>query len=80
MEAILTSPKEKALTNFFKPTSQKQKEPEKVTWRIINNSLLIGKYQESRSVTGKENEQRQKIAAFDFVCNAVGPGRFVSQC
>jgi bifunctional polynucleotide phosphatase/kinase len=58
--------------NFFKPASQKQKEPEKVTWRIINNSLLIGKYQESQPVAKTENGQRQKIAAFDFVCNA-GP-------
>jgi len=67
MEALLTSPKEKAVANFFKPASQKQKDPEKVTWRIINDSLLIGKYHESQPVARKENGQRQKIAAFDFV-------------
>jgi len=58
------------VTNFFKPASQKQKEPEKITWRNINNSLLIGKYQASQPVARNEDGQRQKIAAFDFVCDA----------
>jgi len=65
------------VTNFFTPASQKQNEPEKVTWRIINDSLLIGKYQRSQPVTRKENGQRQKIAAFDFVCNATAMVGFV---
>lgn len=81
---VIDLTEEKAVTNFFKPASQKQKDPEKVTWRIINDGLLIGKYQGSQLVARKENEHRQRIAGFDFVCNAgswppatIGPGQIL---
>jgi bifunctional polynucleotide phosphatase/kinase len=56
----------KAVANFFTPASKK--EPEKMSWRIVNNSLLIGRYiastaaQSATCIKGK-----QEIAAFDFV-------------
>jgi len=57
---------EKAVSNFFKPASQK--EPDKVSWRIVNNSLLIGKYHVPLEVVKLEsNDDKRKIAAFDFV-------------
>ncbi|KAF2256368.1 PNK3P-domain-containing protein [Trematosphaeria pertusa] len=55
----------KAVANFFTPLSKK--EPEKMTWRVLNDSLLIGRYgaapctQSAKVIKGK-----QKIAAFDF--------------
>lgn len=55
----------KAVADFFTPLSKK--EPEKMAWRIVKDSLLIGKYGLS-SVTGKVPQQKRRIAAFDFVC------------
>lgn len=63
---------EAAVANFFKPTSEKEKEPEKVSWKIIDDSLLIGKYQLSEA--RKDVTQRlgkRKVAAFDFVSDAI---------
>lgn len=62
---ILTCITEDAVASFFTPLSRK--EPEKTTWRIVNNSLLIGRYR-----TGDDNGERpplkrRRIAAFDFV-------------
>lgn len=54
-----------AIANFFTPASQKK--PEKITWRIVNNSLIVGKY--VTETAGKQrNDQgvKRKIAAFDF--------------
>jgi hypothetical protein len=61
---VLTSDIEKAVVNFFKPASQK--EPEKVTWRVVDETLLIGKYRPSEE-TPKNLEGKRRIAAFDFV-------------
>ncbi|KAL9108652.1 MAG: hypothetical protein Q9227_006598 [Pyrenula ochraceoflavens] len=54
-----------ALNNFFKPASEK--EPDKLQWRIVGKSLIVGNY------TVKENETSKrwltnpaKIAAFDL--------------
>ena len=49
------------------PTSQK--EPDHITWRIINNTLLSGKHRpKSENPLNSENRpERRKIAAFDFV-------------
>jgi len=53
----------KAVANFFTPLSKK--EPEKMTWRIVNNSLLTGRY--SASTAQPASQGKRKIAAFDFV-------------
>ncbi|OAL48864.1 PNK3P-domain-containing protein [Pyrenochaeta sp. DS3sAY3a] len=53
----------KAVANFFTPLSKK--EPEKMTWRIVKDTLLVGKYGPS-SATGKVAQQKRRIAAFDF--------------
>lgn len=58
---------EKAVSNFFKPASQK--EPDKITWRVVNDSLLVGKYNASSVESKYASAQKTKIAAFDFVTN-----------
>jgi bifunctional polynucleotide phosphatase/kinase len=56
----------KAIANFFTPASKK--EPEKMSWRIVNNSLLIGRYGVSAAAKSTTSiKSKQKIAAFDFV-------------
>ena len=59
---------DKAIANFFTPLSQKK--PEQITWRIVNHSLLVGKYSPEESsgqhITG--NVRKRRIAAFDLVC------------
>ncbi|KAF2872513.1 polynucleotide kinase 3 phosphatase-domain-containing protein [Massariosphaeria phaeospora] len=52
----------KAVANFFTPASKK--EPEKMAWRVVNETLLIGRYgalQTAKAIKGK-----RKVAAFDF--------------
>ncbi|KAF2742545.1 DNA kinase/phosphatase Pnk1 [Sporormia fimetaria CBS 119925] len=57
-QSALTS---KSVANFFTPVSQK--EPEKMNWRIVNDTLLAGRYGAAQAARpGK----RRKIAAFDF--------------
>lgn len=57
---------EQAVADFFAPASQKK--PEKITWRILNNSLIIGKYAtEHADKQRNEHGVKRKIAAFDFV-------------
>lgn len=51
-----------AVANFFKPASQK--DPEKVTWKVIENTLLYGKYDKADSFAA---DRPRKVAAFDFV-------------
>ena len=53
----------KAVANFFTPLSKK--EPEKMSWRIVNNSLLVGRYAASTAYSVAKGQT--KIAAFDFV-------------
>ncbi|KAL6251359.1 DNA kinase/phosphatase Pnk1 [Rhinocladiella similis] len=53
----------KAVASFFKPTSQK--EPEKLIWRIVNNSLIVGRYDEPK-VSPQTRILPVKIAAFDL--------------
>jgi bifunctional polynucleotide phosphatase/kinase len=57
----------KAVANFFTPLSKK--EPEKMTWRIVKDSLLIGRYAASNVPSAAKG--RTKIAAFDFVRSSV---------
>lgn len=51
----------KTVSNFFKPISQK--EPEKITFQTLNESLFIARCRDATSV---KREKPIKIAAFDF--------------
>ncbi|EHA19207.1 hypothetical protein ASPNIDRAFT_122702 [Aspergillus niger ATCC 1015] len=53
---------QKAVSSFFTPTSQKK--PEQITWRIVNNSAVIGKYTSDSS--HKNSTEKPRIAAFDL--------------
>lgn len=52
----------KSAANFFTPLSQKKPDP--LTWRIVNNTLIVGRYagQKQEPSTAK----KRKIAAFDL--------------
>ncbi|KAF2704765.1 PNK3P-domain-containing protein [Pleomassaria siparia CBS 279.74] len=52
----------KAVANFFTPASKR--EPDKMAWRIVSNSLLIGRY--ATSAAAQPVKGKRKIAAFDF--------------
>ncbi|KAI9733233.1 MAG: hypothetical protein M1834_003317 [Cirrosporium novae-zelandiae] len=55
----------KAVANFFTPVSKK--EPEPVAWRIVDQSLLVGKYTpKNTSIITNLPKKRRKIAAFDL--------------
>ena len=57
---------EKTVANFFKPASQKQ--PDKVTWRVRDDTLIIGRYQPSDAkMPSLDAVQKHKIALFDLV-------------
>lgn len=58
------------MASFFKPTSQK--EPEKITWRIVDQSLIIGKH-EDPSAPRKPLERPVKVAAFDLDDTVIMP-------
>ncbi|KAL1968857.1 hypothetical protein VTN77DRAFT_1218 [Rasamsonia byssochlamydoides] len=51
-----------AVASFFTPASQKK--PEKVTWRIVNNSLVVGKYSPDNQQS--QGGRKRKVAAFDL--------------
>ncbi|KAF1991288.1 DNA kinase/phosphatase Pnk1 [Aulographum hederae CBS 113979] len=55
----------KAVANFFTPVSKKA--PEKISWRVVKDSLLIGKYDDPKdgSASGPTSS-KTKVAAFDF--------------
>ncbi|QKX56269.1 uncharacterized protein TRUGW13939_03370 [Talaromyces rugulosus] len=54
-----------SVASFFTPTSQKK--PEKVSWRIVNKSLIVGKYASDPSASEKlDSTRRRRVAAFDF--------------
>lgn len=50
-----------AVANFFKPASQK--EPEKVAFHVVHDTLLVGRYDTPNLAA---REKPVKIAAFDF--------------
>ncbi|KKZ64652.1 hypothetical protein EMCG_09434 [[Emmonsia] crescens] len=54
----------KAVANFFTPLSQKK--PEQVTWRIVNNSCIIGKYHQEQALEAIKSGLKRRIAAFDL--------------
>ncbi|KAI9373296.1 polynucleotide kinase 3 phosphatase-domain-containing protein [Aspergillus egyptiacus] len=53
----------KISTSFFTPASKKKGGP--VTWRIVDNSLIVGKYTVSDR-DQKRSTGKPKVAAFDF--------------
>lgn len=67
---MLTCITGKAVTSFFKPASQR--EPEKITWRIVNQSLIVGKYTDSKTPSQKL-QIPVKVAAFDLDDTIIAP-------
>ena len=61
---FLTSSIDTTVASFFTPTSKK--EPEKVSWKTVNQTLLVGRYGE----LAREGKRPRKIAGFDFVSHA----------
>ena len=60
----------KAVASFFKPASKK--EPEQITWRTVDQSLIIGKYSIPKQSLLTASQPR-KIAAFDFDDTLISP-------
>lgn len=60
----------KSVASFFKPASQK--EPDKITWRTVNQSLVIGRYQDPSTAPAMITEP-VKIAAFDLDDTVITP-------
>ena len=58
------------MASFFKPASQK--EPEKLSWRIVENSLVIGRY-DPQIMPPQALKHPVKIAAFDLDDTVVSP-------
>ncbi|KAK3706743.1 DNA kinase/phosphatase Pnk1 [Vermiconidia calcicola] len=58
---LATTTTNKAVSNFFKPASQK--EPEKVTFQVLHESLLVARYENAKTAP---RPKPVKIAAFDF--------------
>ena len=63
----MSSGAEKAVASFFTPISKK--DPEPITWRIVEQSLLVGKYcpRTYPKDIDEPSAKRRKVAAFDFV-------------
>lgn len=62
----ITASTENAAANFFTPLSQKKPDP--ITWRIVNNTLIVGKYSsETAQQQTPSTAERRRIAAFDLV-------------
>lgn len=62
---LATSTTNKAVANFFKPASEKTKEPEAVKFRIVNDTLLIAQHGDPTTAV-QALPKPVKIAAFDF--------------
>ncbi|KAI4187718.1 MAG: hypothetical protein L6R41_002620 [Letrouitia leprolyta] len=63
---IASTTTKKAVAGFFTPASKK--EPDRTTWRVINKTLLSGRYRlhpDDESSQG-QGPKRRKVAAFDF--------------
>ncbi|KAL4911682.1 polynucleotide kinase 3 phosphatase-domain-containing protein [Aspergillus aurantiobrunneus] len=55
--------KKSAAASFFTPASQK---PEPITWRIVHNSLVVGKFSPASGQERKQSSSKPRVAAFDF--------------
>ncbi|KAL4975739.1 polynucleotide kinase 3 phosphatase-domain-containing protein [Aspergillus desertorum] len=53
-------------TSFFTPVSQRKPESTSISWRIVNNTLLVGKFALSPNQPTRQSSDKPKIAAFDF--------------
>ncbi|KAF9637179.1 HAD-superfamily hydrolase subfamily IIIA [Lasiodiplodia theobromae] len=56
----------KAVADFFKPSSQKPKPAEKISWAVVKDSLLVGKHQAADAIPATGADQPRRIAIFDF--------------
>lgn len=54
------------VANFFKPTSDKVKEPERVTFKILHETVLTARYNKPDSAVQLVDRAKHRIAAFDF--------------
>ncbi|KAH9881218.1 hypothetical protein J1614_001713 [Plenodomus biglobosus] len=55
----------KAVANFFTPLSKQ--EPEKMVWRVVKDSLLVGRYGATTATpTPTLSLSKRRVAAFDF--------------
>ncbi|KAL5363801.1 polynucleotide kinase 3 phosphatase-domain-containing protein [Aspergillus floccosus] len=59
---IESSITKQAVSSFFTPASQRK--PEKITWRIVKNSLVVGRY--AKETDHKAGSEKPKVAAFDL--------------
>jgi bifunctional polynucleotide phosphatase/kinase len=75
--ALTNGDADKAVASFFKPTSQK--EPQKLIWRIIKSTLIVGRYG-NPFAPSPTRTLPVKIAAFDLDDTLIipsGPNRWV---
>ncbi|KAL4779107.1 PNK3P-domain-containing protein [Aspergillus varians] len=56
--------KKTVASSFFTPASQKKPEP--IAWRIVKDSLIVGKFSPESSQDRKQSSSKPRIAAFDF--------------
>ncbi|PKY04040.1 polynucleotide kinase 3'-phosphatase [Aspergillus campestris IBT 28561] len=54
----------KAASSFFTPTSQKK--PERLVWRVVSNSLVVGRYSADSDGERKRDGGKPRVAAFDL--------------
>lgn len=61
---------EASIAEFFKPASEKEKSS--LSWRTVDETLLVGTYRPNRSLDTPTGDirapKRRRIAGFDFVC------------
>ncbi|KAJ9656194.1 DNA kinase/phosphatase Pnk1 [Neophaeococcomyces mojaviensis] len=67
VESTTTS---KAVATFFKPASQR--EPERLTWRIVDHSLIVGRSSDP-SQPSRQLQRPVKVAAFDLDDTIIAP-------
>lgn len=69
---LTTTTTNKAVANFFKPASEKEREVEKTTFRVLHETLLNARYDNPTNAgsgdppTSSSRSKPVKIAAFDF--------------
>lgn len=54
-----------AVAKFFTPASQK--EPDQMSWRIVRETLLVGKSGAKPALQPLQKDLKRKVAIFDFV-------------
>ncbi|KAF2759782.1 PNK3P-domain-containing protein [Pseudovirgaria hyperparasitica] len=72
-QPVASGTTQKAVKSFFTPASQKQ--PEQMTWKVWNDTLLAGEFAPSASQeqARTEDSRSRKIAAFDFDSTLIVP-------